>query len=230
MARCVGIDQPLHGVVEGSGRRVVLLHPVGLDHTCWDGVVAELAATHRILRLDMRGHGKSPSAQPGMRLEDHADDVHAALLRFDFAPCALVGLSFGGMISQELALRHPSDIDALVLAGCSSGPSAAVRTIMLERAAEAERDGMQAIVGSTLQRWFTERFVIEGGAEETRKRLLATSVAGWAAAWRAIAAINTADRLGAIQCPVLCLAGELDVASPPPALQKFCTSHPGRPV
>src|ERR1044072_552550 len=102
----------LHHRVDGSGPRVLLLHAVGIDLTLLDAVAATLAKEFTVLRADLRGHGKSPY-EPAAGLADYADDVHALLTELDFAPCAVVGFAFGGMVTQALAVNYPQDLRAL---------------------------------------------------------------------------------------------------------------------
>jgi 3-oxoadipate enol-lactonase len=208
----------LNHKLEGSGPNLVLLHPVGLDLTFWDEVVAALAPRYRILRVDLRGHGESSAAAPGSTLADYAEDVHALLSHLKFAPAAVLGLSFGGMITQELALAHAEDVSALVICGCPCTLPDAGRQMMAERAASAERDGMGPAIETTLERWFTKPFRDSGADKTTRARLLADDPNEWARGWRAISHLDTAPRLGEIKVPTLCIAGELDSAAPPAAL------------
>lgn len=74
---------------------------------------------------------------------------------------------------------------------------------------------MGAVLDATLDRWFTSEFRASGAADATRDRFLSDNVVAWAQAWRAMAAIDTSARLGAIQVPTICIAGELDKSSPP---------------
>ena len=213
------MKQPfLNHKIDGSGPNVVLLHPIGLDLTCWDDVVAALAPRYRVLRVDLRGHGSSSPAAPGATLADYAEDVHALLAHLKHTPTAVVGLSFGGMITQALALAHPEDVSALAICGCPCTLPDAGRQMMNDRAASAERDGMAPAIETTLERWFTKPFLEKGGGEGARKRLLADDPNEWARGWRAIAQLDTAPRLGEIKVPVLCIAGESDPASAPAAL------------
>ena len=55
-----GVAVALHGVAEGAGEALVLLHPIGLDHSFWDDLPARLSRHRRVLLLDLRGHGDSP--------------------------------------------------------------------------------------------------------------------------------------------------------------------------
>jgi len=216
----------LHYRIDGSGPPIVLLHPVGLDLTCFDALVPLLSDRFRIVRVDARGHGRSPEAQTGWTLRDYATDVHILLAELEFAPATIVGFSFGGMVAQELALTYATDVTALVLGACPATLSEQARQTMTERGALAEREGMAAVVEETLARWFTDGFRQGGGAEPARQRLLAGSVTGWAAAWQAISELETAARLSQICVPALCLAGEVDRSVPPAALEALAGGIP----
>ena len=111
----------LHCAVSGNGPDLVLLHPVGLDHTFWESLAAAASRDHRVLRVDLRGHGRSPAAERGTSVEDYADDVHAAIGQHCRGAATVLGLSFGGMLAQVLALRHSNAVAALVLCGCTGG-------------------------------------------------------------------------------------------------------------
>ena len=217
----------VHHVIEGAGPRVALLHPVGLDLTFLQPVAAALSRRYTVLRVDARGHGRSPAVPQAERLEDFADDVHALLAQREFAPCAVVGFSFGGMVAQTLALRHPQDVSALIPCACPSTIAEPNRAVYAERAAAAERDGMAAVMEATLARWFTDAFRAGGGAELARSRLLTDNVRGWAQAWRAMSRIDTAPHLHAIGVPTLCIAGEVDKSSPPEVVAAIARAIPG---
>lgn len=217
----------LNYVMEGHGARVLLLHPVGLDLTSWDAVAARLSSKFRVLRFDLRGHGGSPPADEGMELADYAADVHALLDMLDFRPAAIVGLSFGGMVAQTLALDFPEDAALLVVAGCPCSLPEAGRTALSARGRAGLEHGMGSQVTETLDRWFTPAFLAAGKAEAVRQRLLKTEPAAWNSGWQAISHLDTAPRLGEIRLPTLCIAGELDPASPPAALTEIARRIPG---
>lgn len=208
----------LHFTIGGDGAPVVLLHPAGLDLTCWDAVVARLERRFRLLRLDLRGHGASPPAVPGMELADYAADVRHTLKHAGFAPAAVVGLSVGGMVAQTLALDSPDVVSRLVLAGCPCTLPAEARPVLAARGDRAVEAGMAAIVSETLERWFTPGFLGRGEVEAVRDRLLRDDPSGWNNVWKAISRLDTSARLHEIGVPTLCLAGELDAAAPPAAL------------
>jgi 3-oxoadipate enol-lactonase len=216
----------LHHQIDGHGARVLLLHPVGLDLTAFDALVTEMRGRYQILRVDLRGHGRSPTAAAPLDLADYAADVHETLTALQFAPAAVVGFSFGGMIAQTLVLDHGSDVSALVVGACPATLGDDARAAMIERGAAAERGGMAAVVDSTLQRWFTQSFLDSGAADAIRQRLLQDDERAWAAAWSAIARLDTLPRLHDVVVPTLCLAGEHDVSAPPRVVQAVADAIP----
>jgi 3-oxoadipate enol-lactonase len=211
---------PLHHRVDGEGPRVLLLHPVGLDLRCFEPLAAELAREFTVLRVDLRGHGRSPAGPPGPTLEDYAEDVHALLADLDFLPTAVVGFSFGGMVGQLLALDHPEDVSALVVAACASTLSPDGRRTLADRGAVAERSGMDAVLDVTMARWFSPDYLRRGDDREVREQLQALDVRIWAEAWRAMSALDAAARLPEIAAPTLFLAGGADLSASPDAMRE----------
>ena len=211
----------------GRGPCVVLLHPVGLDLTFLAPLADILRKEYTLLTVDQRGHGKSLVSAPAHSLVDYADDLHALLTRLALTPAAAVGFSFGGMVAQELALKYPQDVSALVIcASCASLPAPA-RDIALARGDDARKRGMGDVLEATLDRWFTPAFRASGKEDATKARLLSDNVEGWAQAWYAMAAVDTLPRLGSVRPPALCLAGELDKPSPPEAVKEMAAAIPG---
>jgi 3-oxoadipate enol-lactonase len=213
--------------IDGTGRPVVLLHPVGLDLTFMQPLAFALSQQYMVIRVDLRGHGGSSNAPPVRGLEDYAEDIHALLVRLACAPAAVVGFSFGGMLAQVMALNYPADVNALVVSACPSTLTDEGRVVVAERGAEAQRDGMAAVVETTLERWFSEPFRQRGADRQVRQRLLSADVEGWAQAWRAMASIHTAPELASIRVPTLCLAGEYDLSSPPRVVNAIANGIPG---
>lgn len=211
----------------GQGPSVVLLHPVGLDLTFLAPVAAILRKEFTVLTVDQRGHGKSPASAPAHSLVDYADDVHAVLARFALAPAAVVGFSFGGMVAQELALKYPQDVSALVICASRDSFPPVVRDIARARGDDARQRGMADVLEATLDRWFTPAFRAGGKDDAAKARLLSGDVEGWAQAWHAMAAVDTAARLRKVRAPTLCLAGELDKSSPPDVVKDMVAAIPG---
>lgn len=199
---------------------LVLLHPVGLTGGAFFGL--DLSALPGARTPDLLGHGSRPRS-PGMTVADVADDVAASIE----GPLDVAGFSFGGLVGFELALRHPDRVRSLLVACVTAIVDPAV---MLGRA-EAAEAGMVGVVATTLERWFTAGALAakpdHPGVAYARATLEADDPHALADAWRAIAAVEVADRLDKIRVPVTCVAGEQDVASPAGEVEEMAAGIPG---
>ena len=96
----------------GEGPVVVLISGSNLDRRLWDDVLGPLAEGHRVIRYDLRAHGKSADVTgPFSNVDDLAEVMDGAGVR----RAALVGLSAGSTVALDFALTHPERVDRLVL-------------------------------------------------------------------------------------------------------------------
>ncbi|KUL22638.1 alpha/beta fold hydrolase [Streptomyces regalis] len=102
----------------GSGDLVVLLHSGYVDHRVWHNQIPALAAEHRVIAPDVRGHGSSANATRPFRW---ADDLAGLLRHLDAGPAVLVGLSMGGLIATNTVLEYPELVRAVVTCGAATG-------------------------------------------------------------------------------------------------------------
>jgi len=192
---------------------LVLLHPVGLDGTFWGDLPERCASTHRVVCVDLRGHGKSPPAKRPGAMEDYVGDIEQLIETLGGGPATLLGVSFGGMIAQHLAIKRPELVAGLVACACPGRIPKEGRQAILQRGIDAEQGGMEVVVEATLKRWFTGKFLASEAARRVRERLLSDSPSNFAAAWEAISGHDALDRLSAYRGPALVVAGDKDVAT-----------------
>jgi pimeloyl-ACP methyl ester carboxylesterase len=107
----------LEVVEEGSrnGPAVVLIHCFTCAIDWWDGMVSRLAATHRVIAIDLLGHGGSEKPTSGYSIENQADLVAQALGRLGVRDAEVVGHSLGGPVSIALAEQSPQLVSRLVV-------------------------------------------------------------------------------------------------------------------
>lgn len=87
---------------------LVLIHGGGSTiETNWSALLPHLAATRRVLALELQGHGRTPSSGRRHTFENSADDVAALLGRLDIERADVLGFSNGGNVAMRLAMRHP---------------------------------------------------------------------------------------------------------------------------
>lgn len=104
----------IYSEVAGEGPEIVLLHEGICDSRMWDTQWVEWSRSHRLLRLDFRGYGRSP-IEPGPYAS--ARDVLDVMDRHGFERAAIVGVSLGGRVALEIALAQPERVSTLVLVG-----------------------------------------------------------------------------------------------------------------
>lgn len=198
----------LHSEVRGTGTRLVLAHGFTQNTGCWGPFGRLLAGAHRTVVVDAPGHGES--------LHDHADLSEAGSLLADAGGTGTyVGYSMGGRMALHAALQRPQEVSALVLIGATAGLDSEAER-MSRRAADevlAARllaDGLPAF----LETWLAgPLFASLPASAACREERLRNRPEGLAANLRRCGTGNQDplwDRIGAIDVPVLLLAGGLD--------------------
>jgi 3-oxoadipate enol-lactonase len=208
---------------------VVLSHALGCDLTMWDSLANRLAADCRVIAYDHRGHGSSDAPDALYAMADLADDAARLLRELDTGPVVWVGLSMGGMVGQELALRHPSLVRALVLANTSSGYPDAARAVWEQRIATVRSSGIETIADAVMGRYFHDAFRAQKAATVARyrRRLVTTDAVGYVGCCEAVGKVDTTARLGQIGVPTLVIAGELDQGTPVAMAEALAQGIPG---
>lgn len=106
--------------VTGEGPPLLLVHGLGASLDLWEPLIAELEG-YQIITLDNPGAGASTVPWPAWRMGKYAQTIDAVLEELGYDAVDVVGLSFGGMVCQELAFKYPHRIRRLVLAATSAG-------------------------------------------------------------------------------------------------------------
>ncbi len=222
----------------GAGAPVLLLMGLGTDLNAWTMVAPVLARSRPVLLLDNRGVGRSSKPRGEYLTSEMADDAAAVMSAAGVERAHVIGISLGGAIAQELALRHPGRVRSLALlatfvaldkrmrATADQGAAAIGKspTADMLKTMQAMADGNlaidpRAIFDFLLPLVFTKRFLEK--ERDLLRRMYEQSLenglslhgfAGQlAAAWKH----NTLDRLDQIQVPTMVVTGTADRLVPP---------------
>jgi 2-succinyl-6-hydroxy-2,4-cyclohexadiene-1-carboxylate synthase len=205
----------------GDGRPLLLLHGFTGRGSSWAGQRRALARDHRVIVVDLPGHGRSGLAAPErMSVERSADDLAAILTGGGWSPAGVLGYSLGARIALRLAVAHPSTVERLILESPSAG---------LEHEGEREaRRAADAVLADRIERTGVGAFVTQweqsavfashaalpaARARRQQDIRLGNRAAGLAASLRGAGQGSMEplfDRLASIAARTLVIAGELD--------------------
>jgi 3-oxoadipate enol-lactonase len=122
----------------------------------WDAQAPQFEKKFRLLRYDMRGHGRSSAPPPPYAVSDLTRDILALADSLNIGRFHFCGLSIGGMIGMSLALHSPERLHKLVL--CNTAPKIGTDDFWNARIQTVETKGMKEIAAAVTARWFTPAF------------------------------------------------------------------------
>lgn len=209
--------------VDGGGRQwVTLITGIANDLTLWDGQVPALERDFRILRYDLRGHGGTEATAGDYSIELLVSDVKALLDSLNVQKTHLVGLGLGGAIAQAFAIEHPDRLLSLVPCCCRAQMVPDFAALWHKLRETVQREGLEAIVEPTAQRWFSEEFKAAHPEvlENVRRMIRRTTLEGYLGVTAAFLGLNVEDKLGRITAPTLYVSGADDKLGGPPDLMR----------
>ena len=205
----------VHHRIDGGGQPLLLVNSLGTALDLWEPQVAPIAARHRLVRYDQRGHGGTPAPNGPYTIEALAEDAIELLDRLGLARVSVCGLSIGGAVAMSIAAGAPDRIDRLVVG--SAGPRFATPEVWVERAATVRARGTEAVVDGVLERWFTPGFAAAHPDVVARFRatFCAVNREGYAGCCDALAVWDATPHLSRIFAPTLVIAASEDTVAPP---------------
>ncbi|HVB81045.1 MAG TPA: alpha/beta fold hydrolase [Candidatus Binataceae bacterium] len=202
--------------LRGSGAPVVMIHGAQGDQTMFAGLASACASGFRVLTFDQRGSGLSDKPDMDYSIAMLADDTAALMDHLALSPAHVIGVSMGGMIAQELALRHPDKVRSLVLGCTTPGGPKEIRAAGNALAAAystapmSAEDRGRALAEAVFSKEHLARHpeIITAMIEARRNRPIDPVALGHR--MKALHEHDTYDRLARIDCPTLVITGKDD--------------------
>ena len=217
MIRANGVELRVEEV--GQGPPLLLIMGLGASLETWVAQRDAFAARHRVILFDNRGAGASETPAAPWTVPDMAADAAAVLDALGIARAHVLGVSMGGMIAQELAIRFPERVDRLIVAVSFARPDPIRRAFLLFRrwarlqGADLVQEGVANLPWLVSPRVLNDPERLEEvlGIVSTMPLM---SPEAYAEQVEAILEHDTLARLGSVVAPTLVLAAAEDVLTP----------------
>ena len=202
--------------LRGAGTPLVMIHGAQGDQSMFNDFAPSFARDYRVLTFDQRGSGLSEKPHGDYSIAQLADDTAALMDHVGFATAHIVGVSMGGMIALEFALRHPKRVRALVLGCTTPGGPKALRiggeafTNAYSSKPMSSEDRGRALAEAAFTRGYIDRHpeIIPAMIEARRQRPL--DPVALEGRLKAAMRHDVYDRLAQITCPTLVITGKED--------------------
>jgi 3-oxoadipate enol-lactonase len=222
----------LHVVQEGAGTPIVFSHSLFFDLEMFDHQAAFFAQTHRVVRYDHRGQGRSaPAAPETLDMDTLAEDAAALIEGLGAGPVHFVGNSLGGFVGLRLAARRPELLHSVAVLG-SSGEAEHRKAAFAPLVEAMRAQGTAPLIDTLMHIMFGDSFLADPSRAAERghwRAKLAALPKGIAEAAHAV--VFRAPILEALQgcrVPVLAIAGAEDHAYGPAEAENIAKASGGR--
>jgi len=214
----------MHCTVDGPAGApwVTFVTGIANDTSLWAGQVPALADRFQVLRYDLRGQGLTQATPPPYSIASLAADLIALWNALGIDRSHLVGLGLGSTVAMRAAIDHPARIDRLVPSCCRARMVPDFATMWAGLTEAARNGGVEAIVETTAQRWFSDEFKAAHPEvlDRVRTMIRGTSLDGYLGCVGAFVGLDLEDELGRIQAPTLFIGGANDKSGGPEALMR----------
>ena len=205
-------DTRLYYEDEGTGPPLLFVHGLGSSTRDWHEQAGPFAEDYRVLRVDLRGHGRSDRPEGPYHMATFARDVAVLLRRLDAAPAHVVGLSMGGMVALQLAADAPRLVRSLVVV--NSVADTRLHTWRDVWFYLSRRLAVQVLGMRRVGRLIARRLFVEPEQEDLRqefvRRWAENDKQGYLWSVDAIMGWSVAGRLSSITAPTLLVSSEHD--------------------
>ncbi len=207
----------------GEGEKILFINGLSADLTIWSMQIADLAKDHCLILFDNRGTGLSEKNSGPYSMKALADDVSQLLKKMEIPSVHLVGHSMGGLIAQQVALRHPAMVKSLILAATFLvAPKMGQLTFYLLPEI-LEYVGIEAYLDLVISQNYTHQYIENNYRKITLMRQLLINhlrqvpidTKVQRKMIQGILGHNTEDQAEKIDIPTLVLVGAQDVIFPP---------------
>jgi len=198
--------------IEGEGPPLVLIHGIGAARDAWRFMTPHLTTHYTVITYDLRGHGTSPMPDGEFGLDELVADLEQLRKTLDIEKWHLAGHSLGGMIGPAYARKFADQVLSLGLFSTAAGRTEDDSAKVWGVVKAMEEKGIDQILPTLTDRWFTDRFIEENPdlVERRLKQVLATDPKVFMNVFRIYASTEMMPWLHEIDHSSIIITGEFD--------------------
>ena len=226
--------QELYYEVHGEGQPLILVMGLGYDATLWTlAQVPALSQRFQVVIFDNRDAGRSSQATSAYTIADMADDTAALMDALDITKAHVCGLSMGGLIAMEFALRHPGRLDRMILTGTPGAPARVAFHPVMTWNWVKTNDKTGEIFACQQFTWlFSTAFLRNREAVQQTVAMLSSnpnpvSPQAYNRQAQAVLRFDVLDRLAGVKALTLCIVGAQDLVTPVHECREVADKIPG---
>jgi pimeloyl-ACP methyl ester carboxylesterase len=206
--------------VHGDGEPLVLIHGLSLDSSWWINQLPVFSQTYQVIVFDNRGVGQTESPDSPYSTEMMADDTVALLKSLNITTAHILGVSMGGMIAQQIALKYPEIVKSLILATTAAKFPARAKHLtrlwlkMVEQQVSPETRLREVCLWVFTNKFFEDEEQVTTAVNLGLNQPHPQPERGFAGQVAALLQHDTQDRLSQITVPTLVLVGKEEILIP----------------
>jgi 3-oxoadipate enol-lactonase len=209
---------------DAKAPQILLLHELGGSHKSWQWIDPYLENKFCRVLVDLPGAGESHLLSNNMSLDDVATSLVELLDQLDIKEINLIGVAYGAVVSAYLSANYPERISSVMMIAIGSSISKTVSEYVYKRAAQVEREGMEAVVDYSLKSSFPTGFEVQNPdiVKTYRQIFISNNPVHYAVCSRSIADAGTTltERLKSIRSRATVVGGKHDPSFTPEVIEE----------
>ena len=198
--------------IAGKGQPLLFIHGLGSSTRDWEEQVPFFSKKYRVITLDLRGHGKSDKPKDQYTMSLFANDAADLLKSLELGPTHIVGLSLGGAVAFEFAIKYPDLTKTMTIV--NSGPGISMDTFKM-KFEFFKRTFIVKLVGmKKMGQVLSTKIFIKPEQEELREKLISrwaeNDKKAYLNAFNSFKGWDVNDLLHTIKCPTLIMGSDED--------------------
>lgn len=211
---------------KADGPVLLLLNSLGTTTEMWTPQREMLERFYRVIQIDTRGHGQSPTPPAPYSFNDLVGDAFGVLDRNGIDKASVMGCSLGSMTALGMGLHAPDRIERIVCTAARADNPPPFKQSWDDRLAIMEEKGVEGLWEGSLGNWLTPDFRTANPQTVTmmNAEFLKTTPEGYRGCAMALKDLNYLKDLGSLDVPVLFVAGSEDKGAPPDTMREMAAA------